>query len=144
MSQSEREVLRAAIDAAKRQYDEENPPGPDVLPRDQWHASPDAGHRPYFTEEEVARAGSMFLPRDEAASFARELYEDEGGFFLHEDHLSALSLLGEDVAERVRLLLRETAENALERVDDFRNRLAAWHADGSPREAFPQRERIDP
>jgi hypothetical protein len=138
MNGSERDALQAAVEAAKRRYDEENPPGPDVLPRDQWQVVPDAGHRPYFTEKEVARAGSLFLPPDESAAFARALYEEEG-FFLHEDHLSALSLLSEDLAERVRVLLQETAEQAKERVEEFRQRLAAWHAGGSPHDEFPQR-----
>lgn len=135
------ERLRAAIEDAKQQYDRDHPPGPDVLPRDQWAVVPgDEGHRAIFTEDEVARAGEVFLPPDEARAFARELYEDEVGFFLPDDALTALSLLSAEVAERVRLLLRETRQQADARVEEFRGRLARWHAQGSPRERFPARE----
>lgn len=141
MEQNDRESLRAAIEAGKRKYDEENPPGPDVLPRDQWHAIPDEeGHRPYFTEDEVARSGEVFLPANEARAFAHELYAEETGFFLPEDALSALALLSDEVAERVRLLLRETPEQASVRMAEFRHRLAGWHASGAPREDFPGRQ----
>lgn len=135
------EQLRAAIQAAREQYDRDHPPGPDVLPRDQWTAVPDEGHRAWFTEDEVARAGEMFLPAAEARAFARELYADETGFFLPEDVTTALSLLSPELAERVRRLLRETPAQADERIEEFRGRLAHWHAHGSPRDGFPA---IDP
>lgn len=138
MEKSSDEVLRAAIEEGKGRYDQENPPGSDVLPRNQWSASPDAeGHRPYFTEEEVARGGELFVPPGEARAFARELYESEDGFFLPHDSLSALSMLSDELAERVRLLLRETPEQAKERLEEFRRRLADWHAQGSPPDDFP-------
>jgi hypothetical protein len=141
VERSDDEVVQAAIEAGKRRYDQEHPPGPDVLPRDQWSAAPDEdGHRPYFTEDEVARSGEVFLPPEEARAFARDLYGEEGGFFLPEDALSALSLLSDELVERVRLLLRETHEQAVERVGEFRGRLERWHAEGSPPDDFPQRE----
>lgn len=132
--------LKAAIEAAKQQYDRDNPPGPDALPRDQWQVVPDEGHRAYFTEAEVARGGEIFLPPQEAAAFARELYADPEGFFLPEDALSALSMLSEDMAERVRLLLHETQEQANGRVEEFRARLGTWHVRGSPRDDFPTKD----
>lgn len=141
MSSEHDEQLRAAIEAAKQQYDRDHPPGPDVLPRDQWSVVPeDEGHRPCFSEDEVARASETFLPPEEARAFARELYADEAGFFLPEDALTALSLLSPDVAERVRSLLRETQEQANERIEEFRGRLARWHAQGSPSDDFPVRD----
>lgn len=133
------ERVRAAIQAGKEQFDRDHPPGPDVLPRDQWRVVPDDGHRGYFTEDEIARAGAVFLPPAEAREYARELYAEGGGFFLPEDALSALSLLSAELAERVRLLLRETHEQARERVEEFRTRLAHWHDQGSPADGFPER-----
>lgn len=142
MEPHERESMQSAIEQGRRQYDIENPPGPDVLPRDQWAAVPDdEGHRPYFTEDEVARSGELFSPPEEARAFAHDLYAQEVGFFLPDDALSALSLLSEDLAERVRLLLRETQEQASDRVEEFRRRLTIWHARGSPGDEFPQREK---
>lgn len=134
------EGLRAAIHAAKEQFDRDHPPGPDVLPRDQWSVVPDEGHRASFTEDEIARAGAVFLPSDEARAYARELYAEGGGFFLPEDALSALSLLSTELAERVRGLLRETREQAQERMEEFRTRLTHWHDRGSPADGFPARE----
>jgi hypothetical protein len=140
MHEAHDESLQAAIEAAKREYDRNNPPGLDVLPRDDWSAVPDdEGHRAYFTEAEVARSGEVFLPADAARAFARELYESEGGFFLPEDALSALSLLSDDLAQRVRLLLRESPEQASERIEEFRSRLARWHDQGSPMDGFPEK-----
>jgi hypothetical protein len=136
----EGEGLRAAIQAAKEQFDRDHPPGPDVLPRDQWSVVPDEGHRAYFTEAEIARAGAVFLPPDEARAYARELYAEGGGFFLPEDALSALSLLSAELAERVRGLLRETPEQAQERMEEFRTRLAHWHDQGSPADGFREKD----
>jgi hypothetical protein len=134
------EQLRTAIRAAKEQYDRDNPPGPDVLPRDQWIAVPaDEGHRAYFTEDEVARSSEVFVSPPEARAFARELYAEEAGFFLPEDSLTALALLSPELAERVRLLLRETHEQARQRVEEFSERLTRWHAQGSPAEGFPEK-----
>ncbi|HEX2081703.1 MAG TPA: hypothetical protein VHG08_28625 [Longimicrobium sp.] len=134
------EGLRAAIEAGKEQFDRDHPPGPDVLPRDQWKVVPDDGHRAYFTEDEIARAGAVFLPPAEARAYARELYADGSGFFLPEDALSALSLISPELAERVRLLMRETHEQARDRVEEFRTRLALWHDRGSPADGFPDKE----
>jgi hypothetical protein len=140
MAPDEHDALRAAVEAAKREHDRANPPGPDVLPRDQWQVVPDAGHRTYFTEEEVARAGEFFVSPVEAREFARDLYQCEradGGFALPEDLLSAMGLLSGEFFERVRLVLNESREQADARTAEFRERLARWHAEGSPR--FPER-----
>lgn len=134
------EGLRAAIEAAKQQYDRDNPPGPDVLPRNQWQVVPDPGHRACFTESEVAQAGAVFVSPAEAAQFARELYADEGpeaGFVLPEEVLNSLALLSESLAERVRMVLNETPEQAQARIGGFRERLARWRAQGSPPDDFP-------
>lgn len=138
-NEREDERLRATIQAEKDQFDRDHPPGPDVLPRDQWTVVPDEGHRAWFTEDEVARSGEVFAPPEEARAFARELYADGTGFFLPEDALTALSLLSAELAERVRMLLAETQEQADERVDEFRRRLARWHAQGSPADDFPEK-----
>lgn len=137
---SEAECLRAAIQAGKEQFDRDHPPGPDVLPRDQWRVVPDDGHRACFTEDEIARAGAIFLPPAEARAYASALYAESGGFFLPEDAISALSLLSPELAERVRLLMRETHEQARNRVEEFRTRLAHWHDQGSPADGFPEKE----
>jgi hypothetical protein len=133
------EQLRAAIQGAKDQFDRDHPPGPDVLPRDQWTVVPDQGHRACFTEDEIARSGEVFVPPEEARAFAHELYAEETGFFLPEDTLSSLSLLSDELAERVRLLLRETHEQSRKRVEEFRGRLARWHDQGSPADGFPEK-----
>jgi hypothetical protein len=142
MEPAEHDALRAAIEAAKREHDRVNPPGPDALPRDQWKAVPDAGHRTHFTEDEVARAGELFVSPAEARAFARELYagEDQNeGFALPEDLLSAMSLLSDALAERVRTVLNESHGQARVRMEEFRVRLARWHAEGSPHGGFPDR-----
>jgi hypothetical protein len=142
MESAEHDALRAAIETAKREYDRANPPSPDVLPRDQWQAVPDAGHRTQFTEEEVARAGELFVSPAEARAFARELYsgdDQDEGFALPEDLLSAMSLLSDALAERVRALLNESHEQARVRTEEFLARLARWHAEGSPHGGFPDR-----
>lgn len=132
--------VRAAIEAGKREYDRTNPPGPGVLPRDQWQVVPDdEGHRPYFTEEEVARGAEAFLPKEGARAYAGEVYADEIGFCFPEDLLSAIALGSPELAERVRVLLRETPEQARTRMEEFRARLDAWHAEGAPVDGFPEK-----
>jgi hypothetical protein len=138
-NEREDESLRAAIQAAKDQFDRDHPPGPDVLSRDQWTVVPDDGHRAWFAEDEVARGGEVFVSPEQARAFARELYAEETGFSLPEDNLTALSLVSVYLAERVRVLLRETQEQADERVEEFRRRLARWHAQGSPADDFPEK-----
>ncbi|HYR10921.1 MAG TPA: hypothetical protein VEQ60_24285 [Longimicrobium sp.] len=141
MREREREPLLEAIEGERRRYAAGQESGDDVLPRDQWQVLRDEGHRGHFTEEEVARAGEAFLPPDEAAEFARELYAevDPGaGIFFPEEMLSALSLVSEEMTERVRALRGETAEEATGRVEAFRRRVALWKAQGSPRDDFPR------
>lgn len=134
MREREREPLREAIEGERRRYAAGQASGDDVLPRDQWHVLQDEGHRGHFTEEEVARAGEVFLPADEAAEFARELYAESdpgAGIFFPEEMLSALSLVSEEMAERVRVLRGETADEAAARAEGFRRRVALWKARGS-------------
>lgn len=140
-SEREREELRRAIEAERARYAAEQQSWPgEVVPHTHWQVLQDEGHRGYFTEEEVAKSGEVFVPSDEAAEFARELYAepDPGlGIFFPEEMLSALSLLSEELAERVRVVLDESPEEAAARVEVFRQRLALWQAQGSPRDHFP-------
>jgi hypothetical protein len=139
-NEHEREALRQVIEAERQRYAAEQKSGQDVLPSSQWQVLQDEGHRGHFTEEEVARAGELFVSSDEAAAFAREVYADTdpgAGIFFPEEMLSALSLLSEDLAERVRVLRRESPEEAAGRVLVFQRRLALWQAQGSPRDGFP-------
>lgn len=140
MRESEREALHEAIEAERRRYAAEQRSGNDVLPRDQWKVLEDEGHRGHFTEEEIARAGEVLLPSNEAAEFARELYAETdpgAGIFFPEEMLSALSLVSDELAERVRVLRGESPEEAAGRMEVFRRRLALWQAHGSPRDNFP-------
>lgn len=111
-----------------------------MLPHTHWQILEDEGHRGYFTEEEVAKAGEVFVPSDEAAVFARDLYAEPdpgAGIFFPEEMLSALSLLSQELAERVRGLRGESPEEAAGRAEVFRRRLALSQAQGSPRDRFP-------
>lgn len=140
---NEREALRRAIEAERQRYaagqQSSSRPG-HVLPDDQWQVLQDEGHRGHFTEEEVAKAGEVFVTPDEAAAFARDLYADPdpgAGIFFPEEMLSALSLLSEELAERVRVVRGESPEEAAGRVEVFRRRVGLWQLQGSPRDRFP-------
>jgi hypothetical protein len=134
------ELLRRLIQAERERYAEGGTDAPGAIPPDDWTLLPDEGHRAHFTEEEVARAGELFLSPVAARAFALDLYSESdpgAGIFFPEEMLSALSLLSADVAERVRLLLRESPEEAQRRVECFRRRVAFWQANGSPPDSFP-------
>jgi len=80
---------------------------------------PSRGHLDEFTQDEVRRAFELFMPPDQAAALAENLYVnwDHGlGWIFPERLLFALAIVADGGEERVRPLLNLPHEALLEAV----------------------------
>jgi hypothetical protein len=80
------------------------------------------GDTMFFTQEEVAKALSLFVTEEEAVRIAAEMYATDpatSGIWFDENMYSALDRLSPELADRVMKLLNESPEQAADRRARF-------------------------
>lgn len=79
------------------------------LTPEQWNSVPNADHTALFSRDEVFAALQQFVPADEAAAIADDLYgaDRKPGVFFFGELLTALSTLSESAAARVRAVVHD-------------------------------------
>lgn len=93
------------------------------LTPEQWSAVERNDHASLFTRDEVRRALALLAPPEDVDTILEQIYAEEGepgAIFFYGDLLTALSLLSESAAERVRALLHETDAQSEARIARFR------------------------
>ena len=99
------------------------PVGWSNLTPEQWSAVERNDHASLFTQDEVRRAVTVLAPPEDVDTILEQIYAEEGepgAVFFYGDLLTALSLLSESAAERVRARLHETEAEAEARIAKFR------------------------
>lgn len=79
---------------------------------------------PLFTRAEILSALRRILPEEQTAHISAEIAaEPDTSTVLYGDVLNALSILSSTHAAKVKALLRETEEQEVSRITEFKSRL---------------------